>query len=82
MSFGIFFTSFAVFYANYIVLRVGIPIVFVAIKTGYLLARGAVYSKSESPFKYWLGIIFWISVAFILSFASVVCASGLFALLN
>ena len=52
-------------------LWLGAPIVLTALRTGKLLARGAVYDRSAQPVMYWVGIGFWFLLFIFLSFVSV-----------
>jgi hypothetical protein len=44
-----------------------------ALKTGVLQARGRTYSRAQQPVRFWLGIVFWISMAALMS----ICVLGL-----
>ena len=52
-------------------LWLGAPIVLTALRTGKLLARGAIYDRSAQPVMYWVGIGFWFLTFNSLSFVSV-----------
>ena len=52
-------------------LWLGAPIVLTAIRTGKLLARGAIYDRSAQPVMYWLGMGCWFLLFIFLSFVSV-----------
>jgi hypothetical protein len=39
-----------------------------ALRTGVLQARGRTYDRSGQPVRFWLGIVFWITMAALLAF--------------
>jgi hypothetical protein len=50
-------------------------IVWTALFTGRLLARGVIYDRDEQPIRYWLGIWSWILMFCIFSFVSLLILS-------
>jgi hypothetical protein len=46
------------------------PIVWKALRTGRLLARGVVYDRERQPRMYYFGVLFWISLFAACSFLS------------
>jgi hypothetical protein len=46
------------------------PIVWKAMRTGRLLARGVVYDRESQPGMYYFGVLFWISLFATFSFLS------------
>ena len=52
------------------------PLVATALRTGKLLARGAIYDRDESPNMYWFGVVTWIVLCAVFLFASMLLTMG------
>ena len=50
-------------------------LVWVALRTGRLLARGVIYDRAEQPGRYYFGVIFWLLLFGLLAYISILVLS-------
>jgi uncharacterized membrane protein len=53
------------------------PMLFKALRTGRLPARGVTYNRHSQPRRYWFGIWFWLAMIALFVFATCVMLYGL-----
>ena len=53
-----------------LMLRVAPPLVWRALRTGELEARGRSYFRAQQPRRFWFGIVFWIAMIALTVFAA------------
>lgn len=65
LALKILLAGFAVF--PLVLLWFGGPIVWTALRTGRLLARGDVYDREVQPKMYFFGLVFWFCIFFVMA---------------
>ena len=55
-----------------LMLRIAPRLVWRALRTGELEARGRSYFRDQQPRRFWFGIVFWIAMMVLTGFAAVV----------
>ena len=55
-----------------LMLYLAVPLVWRALRTGELHARGRSYFRTQQPRRFWSGVVFWIAIMALFAFTAIV----------